>query len=105
LLNKLGKNEGSSTRPNPKEQLTPAQNPDRVEELYREYRKHREANGYDVAVVGHTHRPGRLEDWYYNSGSWAGQSNNFLRISASGQVDVFDWTLEGPVANTTCLDV
>ena len=101
---KVGKPTPIIARPNPKQQLTPAQNAERVEELHRKYREHKEAHGYDVAIVGHTHRPGRLEDWYYNSGSWAGQSNNFLRISASGRVDVFDWTEEGPVANKTSLN-
>ena len=40
---------------------------------------------------GHTHRPGEFGSWYFNSGSWTGLSNNFIRISPCGQVQVFDW--------------
>jgi UDP-2,3-diacylglucosamine pyrophosphatase LpxH len=101
---KLTKPEISAPPPNPQKELTPAQNPDRVQEMYRRYREDREANGYDVAIVGHTHLPGRLGNWYYNSGTWTGQSNNFLRISPAGDVEVFDWTETGAVPNPTVLD-
>lgn len=101
---KAGKCGESSEGGSPKRQLTPAQNAERVEELYQEYRKHRDAAGYDIAIVGHTHRAGRLDNWYYNSGSWTDDRNNFLEISASGDVSVFDWTQDGPVPNRAVLD-
>ncbi|MBN1507690.1 MAG: metallophosphoesterase [Sedimentisphaerales bacterium] len=56
---------------------------------------------YDVAIVGHTHKAGSCNDWYFNSGSWTGQNNNFLRISPEGRVGVFDWTPHGPLQNST----
>jgi UDP-2,3-diacylglucosamine pyrophosphatase LpxH len=56
---------------------------------------------YDIAIVGHTHKAGTFGDWYFNSGSWTGRSNNFLRISPDGDVDVFDWTDGGPHPNNT----
>ena len=71
--------------------LTPAQNPDRLAEHVSGVRGDRENARYDVAVLGHTHRPGRVGEWYFNSGSWAGRRNDFLRISPEGQVRYFEW--------------
>jgi UDP-2,3-diacylglucosamine pyrophosphatase LpxH len=56
---------------------------------------------YDIAVVGHTHKAGTFGDWYFNSGSWTGAHNNFLRITPDGHVGVFDWTDSGPHPNNT----
>jgi len=78
-------------RPSPKDELTPAQNPDRAKAMLTEYAADREREGYDVAVVGHTHVPGRIGDWYFNTGSWATSGNNFVRIEPDGQASVFDW--------------
>ncbi|MBN2316064.1 MAG: metallophosphoesterase [Sedimentisphaerales bacterium] len=58
---------------------------------------------YDVAIVGHTHKPGRFGDWYFNSGSWTGRTNNFLCISPDGRVEVSDWDENGPHIRTTSL--
>ncbi len=71
--------------------LTPAQDPDRLVEHVAGVRADRAARGYDVAVLGHTHKPGRIGDWYFNSGSWIGARNTFLRISPSGEVRHFEW--------------
>ena len=76
---------------NPERELTPAQNPDRLGEMMSLYRQDKEKEGYDIAIIGHTHKPGRYEGWYYNSGSWAGESNNFVKISPDGDVGVFNW--------------
>ena len=63
---------------------------------------HDKAEGlYDVAIVGHTHKAGTSGDWYFNSGSWTGRSNNFLRIAPDGAVEVFNWTDGGPQPNST----
>jgi UDP-2,3-diacylglucosamine pyrophosphatase LpxH len=51
---------------------------------------------YDVAIAGHTHHAATFGNWYFNSGSWTGQTNDFLVISPDGQVDVLDWTRCGP---------
>jgi uncharacterized membrane protein HdeD (DUF308 family) len=75
----------------PKSALTPAQNPDRLGEHLRGVRADMEARRYDVAVLGHTHKPGRLGDWYFNSGSWTGPRNPFLRISSEGHVRYLEW--------------
>ena len=44
----------------------------------------------DVVICGHTHRPGRIEPWHYNCGTWAERVNSFVRIH-NGKVGVFDW--------------
>jgi predicted phosphodiesterase len=56
---------------------------------------------YDIAIVGHTHKAGAFGDWYFNSGSWTGTSNNFLRMTPDGSVGVFNWTDSGPQRNST----
>jgi hypothetical protein len=56
---------------------------------------------YDIAVVGHTHRAGTFGEWYFNSGSWTGPTNNFLRIAPDGRIRVFDWEEQGPRVNQT----
>jgi UDP-2,3-diacylglucosamine pyrophosphatase LpxH len=56
-------------------------------------------NGYDVAIVGHTHKVGRCSDWYYNSGSWTGRTNDFLMISPAGKVDIYKWSEHGAIPN------
>ena len=63
------------------EHLTPAQNPDRAKELLAMYQEDMEDNGYDVLIAGHTHQPGRIGDWYFNSGTWARKTNSFVQIS------------------------
>jgi UDP-2,3-diacylglucosamine pyrophosphatase LpxH len=51
---------------------------------------------YDVAIVGHTHYAATFGDWFFNSGSWTGRSNDFLTISPKGEVEAFHWTSCGP---------
>lgn len=71
--------------------LTPAQNPNRLGEHVIGVRAELERDAHDVAVLGHTHKPGRIGDWYFNSGSWAGPANSFLRISPDGHVRYLEW--------------
>ncbi len=75
----------------PRAALTPAQNPDRLGEHVVGVRADLEKGDYDVAVLGHTHKPGRIGDWYFNSGSWTGPVNSFLRISPDGNVRHLEW--------------
>jgi UDP-2,3-diacylglucosamine pyrophosphatase LpxH len=102
-VSRLGRGPGGLPLPHPQGELTPAQNPVRAEEMLEAYQRHKDANGYAVAIVGHTHRPGRRGNWYFNSGSWAGERNNFLQIHASGEVDVCDWVDRHPQPNRTVL--
>ena len=85
------------------EHLTPVQNPRRANELLDLYRQDKETNGYDVLIAGHTHRPGRAGDWYFNSGTWARETNSFVQISPNGDAAVYDWMDGRPVPNKTVL--
>ncbi|WP_437961019.1 UDP-2,3-diacylglucosamine diphosphatase [Sorangium sp. So ce119] len=71
--------------------LTPAQSPGRLGEHVVGVRAELELGDHDVAVLGHTHKAGRIGDWYFNSGSWAGPLNSFLRISPDGHVRYLEW--------------
>ncbi len=62
-------------------------------------------NGYDVVVCGHTHFPGRIGDWHYNTGTWAERVNSLVRIDNDGTVGVFDWKNGEPIANTIELPI
>jgi UDP-2,3-diacylglucosamine pyrophosphatase LpxH/uncharacterized membrane protein HdeD (DUF308 family) len=75
----------------PTSALTPVQNPDRLADHVAGVRAALQKSGHDVAVLGHTHKAGRIGGWYYNSGSWNGPLNTFLRISPDGSVRHFDW--------------
>jgi len=86
-----------------KELLSPAQNPKFASEMLLHYKDHREKEKYDIAVVGHTHKPGCMDNWYFNSGSWATSDNNFIRITSEGKVQVFDWINGQPVESNTVL--
>jgi UDP-2,3-diacylglucosamine pyrophosphatase LpxH len=85
--------------------LSPAQNPDRAAEMLLNYKVHKEQNGYDIAIVGHTHQPGRMGGWYFNTGSWATTDNNFVCISPYGDVQVFNWNNGNPQTNDTVLSL
>ncbi|MFT3773630.1 MAG: metallophosphoesterase [Minicystis sp.] len=85
------KRPGSGEQVYPMDALTPVQNPDRLTDHVAGVRADRASGGYDVAVLGHTHKVGRIGDWYFNSGSWAGRLNSFLRISPDGHVRRFEW--------------
>lgn len=75
----------------------------RVQKMLSRFLYHREAILYDVAVVGHTHKPGQFGQWYYNSGSWTRPVNNFLRIRPDGHAAVFDWGNDGCRPNNTLI--
>ncbi|WP_437282773.1 metallophosphoesterase [Sorangium sp. So ce375] len=75
----------------PKVALTPAQSPDRLGEHVDGIRAALDVGAYDVTVLGHTHKAGRIGGWYFNSGSWTGPRNSFLRISPDGHVRYLEW--------------
>jgi UDP-2,3-diacylglucosamine pyrophosphatase LpxH len=88
-----------------KEHLTPAQSPDRAKELLAMYHEDMEDSGYDVLIAGHTHQPGRIGDWYFNSGTWARHANSFVQISPTGAAAVWNWMEGRPVPNETVLEM
>ena len=90
---------GKGKSVSPKDELTPAQNPSRLQQHLDQMRANRGEEGYDIAIVGHTHRPGRFEDWYCNSGSWTDDTNDFLRIDLDGRIQVLKWVGDHPEQN------
>lgn len=83
----------------PTEQMTLLRRQIRTRRMLDRFHQDRSEGLYDVAVVGHTHKAGSFDGWYFNSGSWTGSHCNFLRISPDGEVGVFDWSRHGPNAN------
>lgn len=55
----------------------------------------RDTRKADVVVCGHTHIPGRIGEWYFNSGSWSDAGSDALRIDESGRVALLRCVLEG----------
>jgi UDP-2,3-diacylglucosamine pyrophosphatase LpxH/uncharacterized membrane protein HdeD (DUF308 family) len=81
----------------PRHSLTPTQNRDRLTEHIESVRAARDRQGWDVGVLGHTHKAGRIENWYHNSGSWVGARNSFLRIDPEGHVRYLEWKDGRPI--------
>jgi UDP-2,3-diacylglucosamine pyrophosphatase LpxH len=77
----------------------------RTERMLQRYYTDKEEGLYDIAIVGHTHRAGTFSDWYFNSGSWTGPTNDFLEITPDGEVGIFDWSWQGPRRNNTLVVV
>ena len=87
----------------PAEQMTLLSRHIRTHRMLGRFHQDRAEGLYDVAIVGHTHKGGSFDNWYFNSGSWTGSNRNFLRISPDGSVGVFDWSLHGPRSNDTLI--
>lgn len=83
----------------PAEQMTLLRRHVRTRRMLGRFHRDRTEGLYDAAIVGHTHKAGFFDNWYFNSGSWTGTNSNFLRISPEGGVDVFDWGHHGPEIN------
>lgn len=81
----------------PNSALTPAQDPDRLREHVAGVRAALERGAYDVTVLGHTHKAGRIGSWYFNSGTWVGSRNAYLRISPDGDIRYHEWQGDRPV--------
>jgi UDP-2,3-diacylglucosamine pyrophosphatase LpxH len=52
------------------------------------WRKEAEA---DAVVYGHTHEPGTIGDYHFNTGSWARTNDTFVRIDEDGQASLWEW--------------
>ncbi|HEX8794657.1 MAG TPA: DUF308 domain-containing protein [Polyangiaceae bacterium] len=83
--------------PGPHSALTPAQDPDRLLEHVAGVRAALQRGAYDAAVLGHTHKAGRIGNWYFNSGTWVGSRNSYLRITPDGDVRYHEWKDGRPV--------
>ncbi len=85
----------------PNEELARFKNRGRTHHMLHRYFQDKQNGLYDVAIMGHTHKAGIFDTWYFNCGSWTGGVNNFLRILPDGTVNVFDWSGDGPRRNNT----
>jgi predicted phosphodiesterase len=59
------------------------------------YRREKQA---DVVVYGHTHAPGRIGNYHFNTGSWCRDHDTFVRIEDDGAVSLWEWTEAGAAA-------
>ena len=57
----------------------------------------------DILISGHTHLPGHIGNWYYNTGTWAEFKNSFVKIDDN--VTVYDWNNGNPAVDTTELKI
>ena len=80
----------------PPEEATRLTHQIRIQRMLSRYYQDKAEGLYDVAVVGHTHKAGAFGQWYLNSGSWTGVTNDFLRIAPDGQATVLTWGHSGP---------
>jgi UDP-2,3-diacylglucosamine pyrophosphatase LpxH len=78
-------------RPSAAEGLTPAQHPTRYQDQLQQMAELHGQAGDHILIVGHTHRPGHMGNWYWNSGSWAEDDNDFLEIRQDGTIKGFRW--------------
>ncbi len=84
----------------PADEMNRLQRPMRTRKMLSRYYHDLLEGLYDIAIVGHTHKAGQFGQWYFNSGSWTGRTNNFLHIRPDGQIQVLNWTDEGALPNT-----
>jgi UDP-2,3-diacylglucosamine pyrophosphatase LpxH len=87
----------------PYEQITMLVRSGRIQKMLTRYYHDKTQGLYDVAIVGHTHKAGSFDNWYFNSGSWTGKTNDFLKIAPDGTISIFEWRHDGPHINNTVL--
>jgi predicted phosphodiesterase len=63
----------------------------RSEQLISAVEDYRMSKEFDVVRCGHTHNPGRIGNYHYNSGTWSTNRDTFLRIEEDGTVLVQEW--------------
>lgn len=75
----------------------------RTYKMLQRFSEHKNNHLYDIVVTGHTHNEGSFENWYFNSGSWTGKTNNYIEILPDGSVNIYNWTRTGQQVNNTTL--
>jgi UDP-2,3-diacylglucosamine pyrophosphatase LpxH len=63
----------------------------RLDEMIDGVEAYRKEAGADVVVYGHTHEPGRIGDFHFNTGCWARTRDTFVRIEEDGNTGVWEW--------------
>jgi UDP-2,3-diacylglucosamine pyrophosphatase LpxH len=63
----------------------------RMDEMIDGVEAYRKGAGADVVVYGHTHEPGCIGDYHFNTGTWARTNDTFVRINDDGDAAVWEW--------------
>lgn len=63
-------------------------------ELIDNVEAYRKAAGANVVISGHTHEPGRIGTYYYNTGCWCRDQDTFVRIDED-RIILYEWK-DGP---------
>lgn len=63
----------------------------RMDEMLDGVESYRKQAGADVVVYGHTHEPGQIGDYHFNTGTWARTRDTFVRIDDDGHTAVWEW--------------
>lgn len=63
----------------------------RIDEMIDGVEVYRKEAGADVVVYGHTHEPGCIGDYHFNTGTWARTDDTFVRINDDGDAAVWEW--------------
>jgi len=63
----------------------------RMDEMLHGVEEYRKQKAADVVVYGHTHEPGCIGDYHFNTGSWARTNDTFVRIEEDGRTHVWEW--------------
>jgi len=67
---------------------------DRRGEMLDAVEAYRKEAGADIVIYGHTHEPGRIGTYHYNTGCWCRDRDTFVRID-DGIPILYEWT-DGP---------
>jgi predicted phosphodiesterase len=65
--------------------------PGRQEEMIAGVENYRKNLKCDAVLYGHTHAPGNIGDYHFNTGSWARTTDTFVRIDDNGSAQVLEW--------------
>ena len=50
-----------------------------------------------MVVSGHTHLPGRMGGYHFNTGSWCRQQDTYVHINDEGSAGLYQWLESGPI--------
>jgi UDP-2,3-diacylglucosamine pyrophosphatase LpxH len=75
----------------------------RQQEMVDGVEKYRQDKQADVVVYGHTHEPGFIGNYHFNTGSWARQHDTYVVISDGGQASVWEWLGDKAIPYMTTL--
>ena len=63
----------------------------RLDEMLDGVEKYRTERGAETVVYGHTHEPGRIGNYHFNTGCWARTNDTFVHIEDDGTAGLWEW--------------